>query len=87
MIRNNVANKPKKNPKNVPLSIKNWPYKSSNYQKSNGKPELQMRLSQNYDFGFTNLLKNETELDNACLYNFVFKAKSCILEVHFRVGL
>ncbi len=50
------------NPKNVPVSILNRPYKSSIYHKSNGKSELQLQLSQNYDFVFTNLLKNEAEL-------------------------
>jgi len=38
------------------------PYKSSIYHKSNGKPELKLHLSRNYDFVFTNLLKNEAEL-------------------------
>ena len=36
-------------------------FKTTNYCKSNGKPKLQMRLSWNYDFVFTNLLKNEEQ--------------------------
>ena len=39
-----------------------WALKSASYCKSNGKPKLQMHLSPNYDFVFTNLLKNETVL-------------------------
>ena len=32
------------------------------YCKSNGQPTIQIRLSQNYDFVFTNQLKNEAQL-------------------------
>ena len=57
-----LANRPKKNSKNVTVLLLNWPFKTNTYCESNGKSKLQMHLSQNYKFVFTNLLKNEAEL-------------------------
>ena len=48
--------------KNVTVLLQNQPCKTTTYCKSIGKPKLQMCLSQNYDFVFTNLLKNEADL-------------------------
>ena len=48
-----------KKSKNVPVLLENRPFKTIIYSKSNGKPKLPRSLSRNYDFVFTNLLKNE----------------------------
>ena len=48
--------------KNLHVSLQNRPKKSTTYCKSKGNQTLQMCLSRNYDFVFTNLLKNEAEL-------------------------
>ena len=56
-----LANRPKKILKKISVQIQNRPSKTTIYCKSNGKPKLQTCLSQNYDFVFTNLLKNEAE--------------------------
>ena len=48
--------------KNLHVSLKNRPKKSTTYCKSKGNQKLQMCLSRNYDFVFTNLLKNEAAL-------------------------
>ena len=45
--------------------LQNRPFKTIIYSKSNGKPKLLTRLSRNYDFVFTNLLKNEAELGSS----------------------
>ncbi len=44
------------------FQYKDRPYKSSISHKSDGKIELQMNLSQNFDFVFTNLLKKRLQL-------------------------
>ena len=46
---------------NLHVSLQNRPKKSTTYCKSKGNQKFQMCLSQNYDFVFTNLLKNEAE--------------------------
>ena len=48
--------------KNNSALLLNWPYKTTTYCKSSGKPKLQIHLTRNYDFVFTNLFKNEAEL-------------------------
>jgi len=56
------ANKLLRNPTNVPVQYKIARlYKSSIYHKSNGKPKLKLRLSQDYDV-YKLILKNETDL-------------------------
>ena len=57
-----LADSTKKNSKNVLVLIHIRPSKNVAYCKSNGKQKLQMHLSQNYDFVFTNLLKYEADL-------------------------
>ena len=57
-----LANKRKKFQKMFLFHDKIGRKKTSTYCKSNGKPKLQMCLSQNYDFVFTNLLKNGADL-------------------------
>ena len=47
--------------KNLQTYLQNMTYKSKICCKSNGKQKLQTHLSGNYDFVFTNLLKNEAE--------------------------
>ena len=50
------------------------PYKTTIYGKSYGKPKLQMHLSRNYNFVFTNLLKNEAEFIDPLSYFTICKA-------------
>ena len=48
--------------KNLHVSLQNKPKKSTTYCKSKGNQKFQMSLSRNYDFVFTNLLKNEAAM-------------------------
>ena len=63
-----------KNSKNVLRQIR--PYHSSTNGKGNGKQKLQTRLSRNYDFVFTNLLKKLADLSDFRVKS-LFLNKSC----------
>ena len=67
--------------KNFPASLQNRPYKTTTYCKSNGKLKLQMRLSQNYDFVFTNLFKNEAALSPGIIYSHYSTTLIILLEI------
>ncbi len=50
-----------KNSKNVYFLLKNQAFETKNDCKNNGKWKLQTCFSPNYDYSFTNLLKNTAE--------------------------
>ena len=58
--------------------MQNWPKKSTTYCKSKGNQTLKTRLSRNYDFVFTNLLKNEAEMCEQYVATHLFSFKTAL---------